>query len=69
MKLLGLAAGPAVEIHPFSPLLRMRECEVRIFVFLGFLLGKANGLNHGSGASSPRSINDSLPMITRQDPG
>lgn len=35
----------------------------------GFILGKASGLSRGSGASSPRSANDSLPMITRQDPG
>lgn len=35
----------------------------------GFIPGKAGGLSRGSGASSPRSANDSLPMITRQDPG
>lgn len=45
------------------------ECEVKSFVSPGFLLSKASGLNHGSRASSPQSFNDSLPMITRQDPG
>lgn len=45
------------------------EGEVKIFMSPGFLLSKASGLNHGSRASSLQSINDSLPMITRQDPG
>lgn len=45
------------------------QCELKISVSPGFLPSKASGLNHGSRASSLQSINDSLPMITRQDPG
>lgn len=45
------------------------DCELKTFVSPGLLPRKASGLNHGSRASSLQSINDSLPMITRQDPG